>query len=67
MELAKGEIVMTLDFDHFVEGVSDFKVSDAIITLEQLHESLDLVFAKSVTANALKKWGRVEEQNAKHH
>jgi uncharacterized protein (TIGR04255 family) len=67
MELAKGEIVTTLDFDHFVEVASDFRVADAIITLERLHESLDLVFAKSVTADALKKWGRVEEQNAKHH
>jgi uncharacterized protein (TIGR04255 family) len=67
MELAKGEIVTTLDFDHFVEGVSDFRVSEAISTLEKLHESLDLVFATSVTASALEKWGKVEEQNAKHH
>ena len=67
LELAKGEIVTTLDFDHFVESVSDFKVSEAISTLETLHESLDLVFATSVTTNALRKWGRVEEQNAKHH
>jgi uncharacterized protein (TIGR04255 family) len=67
MELAKGEIVTTLDFDHFIEAVSDFSVAGAVSTLEHLHESLDLVFATSVTANALREWGKVEEQNAKQH
>jgi uncharacterized protein (TIGR04255 family) len=65
LELAKGEIVTTLDFDHFVEGVSDFSVVAAMSTLERLHESLDLVFATSVTEQALRKWGKAEEQNAK--
>jgi uncharacterized protein (TIGR04255 family) len=65
LELAKGEIVTTLDFDHFVESVSDFSVAGAISTLEKLHESLDLVFAASVTTGALSKWGKVEEQNAR--
>jgi len=65
LELAKGEIVTILDFDHFVETVSDFSVANAISTLEKLHESLDLVFAASVTSGALRKWGKVEERNAK--
>lgn len=65
LELAKGEIVTILDFDHFVESVSDFSVAGAGSTLERLHESLDLVFAASVTTGALKKWGKVEERNAK--
>jgi uncharacterized protein (TIGR04255 family) len=62
----RGEIVTTLDFDHFVEQTSDFKVSDAISTLDHLHESLDRVFMASVTSNALAKWGKVENQNARH-
>ena len=65
--VAKGETVTTLDFDHFVEAVSDFKVSAAMSTLEQLHESLDRVFAAAVTSSALKKWGKVEESNAKRN
>ncbi len=65
LDLARGEVVTTLDFDHFVENVSDFSVASAVSTLEQLHESLDVVFATSVTTNALSKWGKLEERNAK--
>jgi uncharacterized protein (TIGR04255 family) len=60
LELAKEEIVTTLDFDHFVEQAGEFKVSAVIATLQHLHESLDKVFMAAVTANALAKWGRVE-------
>ncbi len=60
LELAKEEIVTTLDFDHFIEQSTEFKVSKAISTLEQLHESLDKVFMAAVTSDALAKWGRVE-------
>jgi uncharacterized protein (TIGR04255 family) len=66
MELAKGEIVTILDLDHFLERASDFKVSAAMATLERLHESLDKVFTTAVTPRALTKWGKVEDQHAKH-
>ena len=66
MSLAKGEIVMTLDLDHFLEQASDFKVGAVMATLEQLHESLDTVFTTAVTPKALIKWGKVEDQHAKH-
>jgi len=56
----KGEIVTTLDLDHFLEQASDFKVATVIATLEQLHESLDKVFTTAVTSKALTKWGKVE-------
>jgi uncharacterized protein (TIGR04255 family) len=60
----EGETVTTLDFDHFVERTSDFKVAATMSTLEQLHESLDKVFTTAVTSAALTKWGKVESQNA---
>jgi len=60
LELAREETVVTLDFDHFVEQTVDFKVPAVISTLEKLHKSLDKVFTAAVTANALVKWGRVE-------
>ena len=60
LELAKEEIVTTLDFDHFVEETTEFKVAKAVSTLEQLHESLDKVFMAAVTSDALAKWGRVK-------
>lgn len=56
--LAPGEIGTTLDFDHYVEKSSDFKVSAVISTFEQLHEKLDVVFATAVTPQALFKWGK---------
>lgn len=57
----KGETVTTLDFDHFLEQSSDFTVSAAMSTFEQLHESLDKVFAAAVTSGALVKWGKEEK------
>jgi uncharacterized protein (TIGR04255 family) len=60
LELPKDEIVTTLDFDHYIEQITDFKVAKAISTLEQLHESLDQVFMAAVTSDALTKWGRVK-------
>ncbi|MGA8273234.1 MAG: TIGR04255 family protein [Candidatus Sulfotelmatobacter sp.] len=47
----KGETVTTLDFDHFAEQASDFKVPAAMATLERLHESLDRVFTAAVKHN----------------
>jgi uncharacterized protein (TIGR04255 family) len=66
LELAKDEIVTTLDFDHYIEQVTDFKVAKAISMLEQLHESLDRVFMSAVTSDALTRWGRVKT-DAKHN
>jgi uncharacterized protein (TIGR04255 family) len=66
LDLAKDEIVTTLDFDHYIEQVTDFKVAKAISTLEQLHESLDKVFMAAVTSDALTKWGR-GKTDAKHN
>jgi uncharacterized protein (TIGR04255 family) len=63
--LPKGEVVTILDLDHFLERATDFKVAAAIAVLEQLHESLDRVFTTAVTAMALTKWGKVEDQHAK--
>jgi uncharacterized protein (TIGR04255 family) len=65
-QLAKEETVTTLDLDHFIEEITDFKVSKAMSTLEQLHESLDTVFMAAVTSEALEKWGRVKT-DAKHN
>jgi uncharacterized protein (TIGR04255 family) len=57
-KLAPGEIVTTLDFDHYVEKSSDFEVAAVVSTFEQLHEMLDVVFATAVTPQALLKWGK---------
>jgi uncharacterized protein (TIGR04255 family) len=67
MALDKGEVVTILDLDHFLEQASDFKVSAAMSTLEQLHEGLDKVFMTAVTSNALTKWGKEESENAKRN
>jgi uncharacterized protein (TIGR04255 family) len=64
--LPKGEVVTILDLDHFLERPADFKVAAAMAVLEQLHESLDKVFTTAVTMTALTKWGKVEDQHAKH-
>ena len=56
--LTPGEVVVTLDFDHYVEKSSDFKVSAVMSTFEQLHEKLDVVFEAAVTSQALLKWGK---------
>jgi uncharacterized protein (TIGR04255 family) len=58
--IGPGEIVTTLDFDHFVEEASPFKVSAVMATLEKLHDCLDRVFIAAVTDKALVKWGREE-------
>jgi uncharacterized protein (TIGR04255 family) len=67
MALDKGEVVTTLDLDHFLEQASDFKVSAVMSTLEQLHEGLDKVFMTAVTSNALTKWGKEENENARRN
>ncbi|MGH9501352.1 MAG: TIGR04255 family protein [Terriglobales bacterium] len=59
-DLEKGEIVTTLDFDHYVEKISDFKVSSVMAIFGQLHESLDTVFSTAVSPKALTKWGKEE-------
>ena len=56
--LTPGEVVVTLDFDHYVEKSSDFKVSAVMSMFEQLHEKLDVVFEAAVTSQALLKWGK---------
>lgn len=46
-----------LDFDHSSEAKLEFGTTEIVASIEQLHDALDLIFRKSVTANALKKWG----------
>lgn len=58
--LTPGEIVTTLDFDHFLEKPLDFKVPHIVSVFEQLHQNLDKVFETSVTPKALVKWGKEE-------
>lgn len=47
-----------LDFDHAADYKSDFVIEEILETLENLHDGLDIIFRDSVTAAALKKWGR---------
>lgn len=54
-----------LDFDHAAEYKSDFVIEEILETLENLHDSLDIIFRDSVTAAALKKWGSENAPGAK--
>jgi uncharacterized protein (TIGR04255 family) len=47
-----------LDFDHAADYKGDFVIEEILETLENLHDSLDIIFRESVTAGAQKKWGR---------
>ncbi len=47
-----------LDFDHAADYKGDFVIEEVLETLENLHDGLDIIFRDSVTAAALKKWGR---------
>jgi len=47
-----------LDFDHAADFKGDFVIEEILETLENLHDGLDVIFRDSVTAAALKKWGR---------
>jgi len=60
-ELKAGEIATLLDFDHFVEKSNDFDTRSIVSLIGELHDSIDIVFRKSVTSNALARWGNGEE------
>ena len=51
------EVVTLLDFDHFVEKSGDFDTRSIIALIGELHDTVDLAFRKSVTSDALVRWG----------
>jgi len=51
-----GELVTTLDLDHYTEIARDFDVDDVMATMWALHENLDVSFREAATPHALKKW-----------
>lgn len=59
--LRPGEVATLLDFDHFVEGSSDFDTRRVVELIGQLHDVVDLTFRDSVTPNALARWGNGEK------
>lgn len=58
--LRPGEIATLLDFDHFVEKSSDFDTRSIGALIGELHDTVDIAFRKSVTADALTRWGNGE-------
>ena len=58
--LNPGEVATLLDFDHFVEKSSDFDTRSIVALIGELHDTVDIAFRKSVTADALVRWGNGE-------
>ncbi len=56
--LKPGEVVTLLDFDHFVEKSSDFDTRSIAALIGELHDTVDVAFRASVTADALARWGK---------
>jgi uncharacterized protein (TIGR04255 family) len=58
--LRPGEVATLLDFDHFVEKSSDFDTRSITTLIGELHDTVDIAFRRSVTTDALTRWGSEE-------